>query len=137
MLIPRNTKVRLARVPADFRKSIDGLSGLVRSALDDDPSSGQIFVFHDQRRIAIEGLWWYHGGFCLLYKRLVKGRFRLPFFPDHSLYWLGPSFQSSPVCTVSIASHRTVIDRVTGSFKRTVLQDASWNTLELLETPSV
>lgn len=82
MLIPRNARIHLAREPADFRKSIDGLSGLVRTALDADPSSGQLFVFHNRRRTAVKALWWDQGGYCLLYKRLAKGRFRLPFFPD-------------------------------------------------------
>ena len=82
MLIPRGTRIHLAREHADFRKSIDGLSGVVRTVLEDDPSSGHLFVFHNRRRTAIKALWWDHGGYCLLYKRLAKGRFRLPFFPD-------------------------------------------------------
>ncbi|MFK7931193.1 MAG: IS66 family insertion sequence element accessory protein TnpB [Myxococcota bacterium] len=82
MLIPRGTRIHLAREHADFRKSIDGLSGVVRIVLEDDPSSGHLFIFHNRRRTALKILWWDHGGYCLLYKRLAKGRFRLPFFPD-------------------------------------------------------
>ena len=33
----------------------------------------------------MKALWWDHGGFCMLYKRLAKGRFRLPFFPDDAI----------------------------------------------------
>ena len=50
MLIPRGIRVHLAREPVDFRKSIDGLSGVVRTVLEDDPSSGHLFVFHNRRR---------------------------------------------------------------------------------------
>ena len=71
-------RIHLARQPADFRKSIDGLSGEVRRVLEADPTSGHVFVFHNRRRTALKLLWWDHGGFCLLYKRLERGRFRLP-----------------------------------------------------------
>lgn len=82
MLIPRNVRVHLAQAPVDFRKSINGLSGVVRTVLEDDPSSGHLFVFHNRRRTAIKALWWESGGFCLFYKKLARGRFVLPFFPD-------------------------------------------------------
>ncbi len=78
MLSGRWPRIHLARQHADFRKSIDGLSGEVRRVLEDDPTSGHVFVFHNRRRTALKLLWWDHGGFCLLYKRLERGRFRLP-----------------------------------------------------------
>ena len=84
MLIPRNTRIHLAREHVDFRKSIDGLAGVVRAVLEDDPSSGHLFIFHNRRRTALKILWWQDGGYCLLYKRLAKGRFVLPFFPDQT-----------------------------------------------------
>lgn len=80
MLSLARTRLHLATKPADFRKSIDGLSGEVRRVLASDPTSGHVFVFHNRRRTALKLLWWDRGGFCLLYKRLEKGRFRLPTF---------------------------------------------------------
>lgn len=80
MLSLGRTRIHLATKPADFRKSIDGLSGEVRRVLDGDPTCGHVFVFHNRRRTALKLLWWDRGGFCLLYKRLEKGRFRLPQF---------------------------------------------------------
>jgi transposase len=74
------TRIHLATRPADFRKSIDGLSGEVRRVLDDDPTSGHLFVFHNRRRTALKLLWWDRGAFNLLYRRLERGRFRLPDF---------------------------------------------------------
>ena len=82
MLIPSGARIHLAREHVDFRKSIDGLSGVVRAVLEDDPASGHLFIFHNRRRTALKVLWWDEGGYCLLYKRLAKGRFVLPFFPD-------------------------------------------------------
>lgn len=66
----------------DLRKSIDGLSGAVREVFEDDPASGHLFIFHNQRRTGLKILWWEHGGYCLFYKRLARGRFRLPFYPE-------------------------------------------------------
>lgn len=54
----------------------------MRTVLDDDPSSGHLFIFYNRRKTALKLLWWDHGGYCLLYKRLARGRFCLPFFPD-------------------------------------------------------
>ena len=36
-------------------------------------------------RTALKLLWWDRGGFCLLYKRLEKGRFRLPQFHEEAV----------------------------------------------------
>ena len=62
----------------DMRLGFDGLFHLVANRLKADPLSGHLFIFHNQRRSALKMLWWEAGGFCLLYKRLAKGRFRLP-----------------------------------------------------------
>ena len=35
--------------PVDLRKSIDGLVGLVKSVLEEDPLSGSLFVFVNRR----------------------------------------------------------------------------------------
>lgn len=78
MLIASNVRIHLARQPVDFRKSIDGLCGAVANVLKADPLSGHIFVFHNRRRKALKLLYWHMGGFCMLYKRLERGRFRLP-----------------------------------------------------------
>jgi transposase len=84
MLIPQSMRIHLASEPVDFRKSIDGLSGVVRRVLEDDPLCGHVFVFHNRKRSALKLLYWDTGGFCLLYKRLERGRFRLPERPEGS-----------------------------------------------------
>ncbi|MCP4805806.1 MAG: IS66 family insertion sequence element accessory protein TnpB [Proteobacteria bacterium] len=61
------------------------MSGEVRRVLDGAPTSGHVFVFHNRRRTALKLLWWDRGGFCLLYKRLEKGRFRLPQFHEEAV----------------------------------------------------
>jgi len=73
-----HTKVYLARDRLDFRKQIDGLSIYVQETLSLDPMSTHLFVFTNRTRDKIKVLYWHHNGFCLLYKRLSKGRFPWP-----------------------------------------------------------
>ena len=63
---------------AHKRKGHDGLSALVQHRLELDVFSGHLFVFVSRRGNRIKVLFWDNGGFVLLYKRLEKGRFRLP-----------------------------------------------------------
>ena len=62
--------------PVDFRKGIDGLAGLCRRVLQEDPFSGCMFVFRNRRATAVKILVYDGQGFWLCQKRLSKGRFR-------------------------------------------------------------
>ncbi|NUO82318.1 IS66 family insertion sequence element accessory protein TnpB [candidate division KSB1 bacterium] len=62
----------------DMRKSFEGLSGLVTSALTRDPTSGDVYVFLNRRRDRMKLLLWDRSGFWLFYKRLEQGTFQLP-----------------------------------------------------------
>lgn len=62
----------------DLRKSFDGLSGLVISALQQNPTSGDVYVFLNRRRDRMKLLLWDRTGFWLFYKRLEQGTFQLP-----------------------------------------------------------
>jgi len=71
------------RQATDMRKSFNGLSGLVRSALGNDPLSGDVFIFLNRRRDKIKLLLWDRTGFLIFYKSLERGTFELPAFaPD-------------------------------------------------------
>lgn len=72
------TKVYLAMDPVDLRRGHDGLAALVGTTLALDPYSGHLFVFVGRRGDRIKVLFWDRGGFVLYYKRLAKGRFRMP-----------------------------------------------------------
>jgi len=69
-------RILVAVEPTDFRRGIDGLSGVCRGALDEDPLSGCVFVFRNRRATAIKILVYDGQGFWLCQKRLSKGRFR-------------------------------------------------------------
>ena len=49
-------RVLVAVEPADFRKGIDGLAGVCRKVLREDPFSGCMFVFRNRRATAIKCL---------------------------------------------------------------------------------
>ncbi len=63
---------------ADLRKGFDGLSGLVRSTMANDPFSGDVFVFVNRRRDRMKLLVWDRSGLLLWYKRLKSGTVELP-----------------------------------------------------------
>jgi transposase len=72
------TQVYLARDPVDMRKQIDGLVLIVQEAFDLDPFDSALFAFCNRQRDKIKVVYWHNNGFCLLYKRLEKGRFQWP-----------------------------------------------------------
>jgi transposase len=69
-------RILVATAPQDFRKGIDGLSGVCRNLLKSDPFSGSLFVFRNKGGTAIKVLVYDGQGFWLCQKRLSKGRFR-------------------------------------------------------------
>lgn len=80
MLLPYHGRLRywLYTAPADMRKGFDGLSGLVRDQLKQDPLAGDVFIFISRSRANIKILYWDGDGFALYCKRLERGRFDHP-----------------------------------------------------------
>jgi transposase len=75
---PEVRRILAYREPVDLRKSIDGLVGLVKGVLAEDPLSGSVFVFFNRRGNYLKLVVWDRTGWCLVAKRLEHGRFRLP-----------------------------------------------------------
>jgi transposase len=63
--------------PVDMRNGFDGLVALVRRGLAEDPLSGDLFIFLNQRGNLVKALLWDRTGFIIISKRLERGRFRL------------------------------------------------------------
>jgi len=72
------TRVFLAAGATDLRKGFEGLSGLVRHRLKEDPLSGHLFVFANRGRNRIKLLYWDGSGLWICAKRLEKGCFSWP-----------------------------------------------------------
>jgi transposase len=72
------TRVYLAIGSTDLRKGFEGLSGLVRHQMMEDPLSGHLFVFSNRSRNRIKLLYWDGSGTWICAKRLEKGRFSWP-----------------------------------------------------------
>lgn len=61
-----------------MRKGFDGLAGLVRTQLGEEPLSGHLFVFANATRTRLKILFWDGSGLWVCSKRLERGRFNWP-----------------------------------------------------------
>lgn len=71
----RSIRVFAYTLPTDMRKGFDGLYGMVSSHLEQDPLSGDLFLFVARNRKRAKVLMWDGTGLCLYAKRLEKGKF--------------------------------------------------------------
>ena len=76
--MPAGTRIWIAAGVTDLRRGFTGLSGMVQTALKENPFSGHVFVFRGRRGDLIKMLWWDGDGLCLFAKRLERGRFIWP-----------------------------------------------------------
>ncbi len=67
-----------ATAPVDLRLSFDRLGGIVREQLGADPRRDTLVIFHNRARTHLKLLWHDGTGYCLLYKRLDRGAYRIP-----------------------------------------------------------
>ncbi len=86
MLTIEPSKIYISSANVDMRKSIDGLSSIVEFQFELDPFSDAMFVFHNRHCDKVKILYWDGDGFCLLYKRIEKGKFRFPKRLDSDKY---------------------------------------------------
>lgn len=74
----------LYSLPTDMRKSFDGLAGLVRNELGQEPENGTVYLFVNKRRDRLKVLQGNTSGYTLYYKRLERGTFELPLYDEHT-----------------------------------------------------
>lgn len=72
------TKIYLGVEAVDMRKGFDGLFGLVRDHLGQDPLSGHLFLFTNRPHTRLKALVWDGSGLWICAKRLERGRFHWP-----------------------------------------------------------
>jgi len=74
--LPAAVRVFVCSRPTDMRKSFDGLFGMVREFVGQDPLSGHLFLFLNRRRDRVKILFWERDGMVIWYKRLEAGTFQ-------------------------------------------------------------
>jgi transposase len=76
-MLPRAVAIFAATEPVDMRRSFDRLAA-AKETLGQDPRSGAPFLFVNRSADRLKALWWDRTGYCILYKRLERGTFRMP-----------------------------------------------------------
>lgn len=78
LAIPPSTRIFVCARPVNMCQSIDGLAAQAREVIGRDPLSGHLFVFHNRKGHLLKALFWDGNGFVVYYKRLERGKFKLP-----------------------------------------------------------
>ena len=63
---------------ADMRRTFEGLCGLIRNEMNQNPLDHQVYIFINKRRTQVKLLLWEGDGFCIFHKRLEAGTFERP-----------------------------------------------------------
>lgn len=71
----RRTKIFVSKDPTDMRASYDTLFSKAKSVIGQDPFSGHLFLFLNNRRTSIKCLFYDGTGFVIICKRMEKGLF--------------------------------------------------------------
>jgi transposase len=85
-MIAPGTKVYFAVKPADLRRTFS-LAALASAELSKDPSQGGLFIFLNRKGDQVRVIFKDPHGWCLLCKRLDRGRFRRPVCEDGRVLW--------------------------------------------------
>ena len=67
--------VSIKDIFSDYADEINGLENIVRGILEENPLSGNLFVFINKKRNKLKVLFWDMDGFCIVYKSLQRGTF--------------------------------------------------------------
>ncbi|MDR2436883.1 MAG: IS66 family insertion sequence element accessory protein TnpB [Endomicrobium sp.] len=77
MILADFKKIFFYKRRVDFRKSIDGLLGIIMEEIKEDPYQRYLFVFLNTHKNKIKTIYWDKTGFALWYKRLEENRFKI------------------------------------------------------------
>jgi transposase len=81
--LPGHVQYYLFMGNADMRRTFEGLCGLVRNEMDQNPLDHQVYIFINKRRTQVKLLCWEGDGFCIFHKRLEAGTFERPVMDEN------------------------------------------------------
>lgn len=81
LTLPLSVRIFIATQPIDMRRGFDTLAAAAQERVGQDPRTGHLFVFFSRHRERVKILFWDRTGYCLFYKRLEQGVFRMPVVP--------------------------------------------------------
>lgn len=70
--------IYVATEPVNLHLSFDRLAGIVRQQFGREPRGEALYVFHNRRGTHVKCLWHDASGYCIFYKRLDRGVYRIP-----------------------------------------------------------
>ena len=73
-----SVRIWLCTGPTDMRRGFDRLAEQSKVVTRQDPQSGHLFVFRSRGGDRLKVLYWDQDGYCIWYKRLEAGTFKLP-----------------------------------------------------------
>lgn len=74
--IPDGKQIYVYTQPFDMRKGINGIIIALLEVFDQNPQTGDYYLFVNRQRNKVKCLFWSGNGFSLYYRRLEKGRFK-------------------------------------------------------------
>lgn len=74
MIAPR-PQLWLYSAATDMRKSFNGLIALIRNKIQQEPSSGNGYLFINRRKTMLKLIYFEAHGYCIWHKRLDVGQF--------------------------------------------------------------
>lgn len=77
LVLKEERKIYAYREPVDMRKSFNGLIGVTKHYLKEEPLSGAVFVFRNKALNYVKLLVWDRTGFVIYAKRLERGKFKI------------------------------------------------------------
>ena len=86
LTFPAHLPIYFCTQPVDFRKSFDGLTGVITSVFQASVLDGHLFLFINKRRDRIKAMWWDRDGLVPFYKRLEAGTFEMPRVSDQATH---------------------------------------------------